>query len=345
MTPTNGDGVEPPHIVVLDGGFSTQLSCHVGHIIDGDPLWSARFLHTHPDEVVNTHLDFLRAGAHLIITNTYQASVDGFVEHLGVTPEQGYELILRAVELAKRARSLYLEEYEDCIQGDHVPLVVGSVGPYGAHLHDGSEYDGSYADTTTVQTMREWHLPRIQALVDAGVDLLALETIPCQEEAEMLCDLLREFPNIKAWLSFSCKDNQSIAHGESFQKVAKKCWEANPDQLVAVGVNCCAPSYVADLLKGINDDRPHSPIPLIVYPNSGEKYNPQIGWIDRDKCESVEVFIQEWLDLGVRYVGGCCRTYAADVSRIRNQVNCWRDRWRFQAKYQANLNSNNSAVD
>lgn len=53
--------------------------------------------------------------------------------------------------------------------------------------------------------MREWHLPRIQALVNAGVDLLALETIPCQEEAEMLCELLREFPNVKAWLAFSCK--------------------------------------------------------------------------------------------------------------------------------------------
>lgn len=53
--------------------------------------------------------------------------------------------------------------------------------------------------------MREWHRPRIQALIEAGVDLLALETIPCQEEAEMLCDLLREFPNMKAWLSFSCK--------------------------------------------------------------------------------------------------------------------------------------------
>lgn len=53
--------------------------------------------------------------------------------------------------------------------------------------------------------MREWHRPRIQALVEAGVDLLALETIPCQEEAEMLCELLRDYPNIKAWLSFSCK--------------------------------------------------------------------------------------------------------------------------------------------
>lgn len=53
--------------------------------------------------------------------------------------------------------------------------------------------------------MKAWHRPRVQALVEAGVDLLALETIPCQEEAEMLCDLLREFPHIKAWIAFSCK--------------------------------------------------------------------------------------------------------------------------------------------
>ncbi|XP_037977251.2 homocysteine S-methyltransferase YbgG [Plutella xylostella] len=327
MTPT--PCVDASRVVVLDGGFSSQLSCHVGHVVDGDPLWSARFLHTHPEDVVNTHLDFLRAGADLIITNTYQASIDGFVEHLGVTAAEAYELMLRAVELAKRAREMYLEEAEGYLQIEQQPLVVGSVGPYGAHLHDGSEYDGSYADTTDVQTMREWHRPRMQALVEAGVDLLALETIPCQEEAEMLVDLLREFPTVKAWLAFSCKDNQSIAHGESFQKVAQKCWDSNPEQLVAVGVNCCAPSFVRTLVSGINAERPHAPIPLIVYPNSGEKYNPQIGWIDRDKCEPVEVFIQEWLALGVRYVGGCCRTYAADVTRIRNQVQRWRDAHRF----------------
>lgn len=59
---------------------------------------------------------FFTAGADLIITNTYQASVGGFVEHLDVTPEQGYELILRAVDLAKQARTLYLEEYQDYVQ-------------------------------------------------------------------------------------------------------------------------------------------------------------------------------------------------------------------------------------
>lgn len=84
------------------------------------------------------------------------------------------------------------------------PLIVGSVGPYGASLHDGSEYTGSYAKTTPIETIREWHIPRIKALVEAGVDLLALETIPCKVEAETLVTLLKEqFPNTRAWLTFS----------------------------------------------------------------------------------------------------------------------------------------------
>ncbi|XP_035435085.2 translin-associated factor X-interacting protein 1 isoform X2 [Spodoptera frugiperda] len=308
-----------PTVLVLDGGFSTQLSCHVGTSMDGDPLWSARFLQTHPDGVVNTHLDFLRAGSDVIMTNTYQASVGGFVKHLGISAEQGYDLIKHAVVLAKRARDIFLKECQETGDVIRAPLIAGSIGPYGAHLHDGSEYSGDYADVTAVDAMREWHKPRIQALVEAGVDILAFETIPCLKEAEMLVKMLKEYPKMKAWLSFSCKDEHSLAHGENFKMAAQKCWDLNPSQLLAIGVNCCSPKIVANLFKGINDERPHCPIPLITYPNSGEKYNPEIGWIDQGKCEALASFVPEWLDLGVRYVGGCCRTYATDISLINKQ--------------------------
>lgn len=84
------------------------------------------------------------------------------------------------------------------------PLIAGSVGPYGASLHDGSEYTGSYIPNTSLETMRNWHRPRINALIEGGVDLLAIETIPSKVEAEMLIELLRnEYPSTKAWLSFS----------------------------------------------------------------------------------------------------------------------------------------------
>lgn len=86
------------------------------------------------------------------------------------------------------------------------PLVVGSLGSYGAYLHDGSEYTGSYIQNTSIETMNEYHRPKINALIEGGVDLLAFETIPCKAEAEVLVNLLKhEYPNMKAWLSFSCK--------------------------------------------------------------------------------------------------------------------------------------------
>ncbi|XP_065163461.1 homocysteine S-methyltransferase-like isoform X2 [Atheta coriaria] len=321
---TNGDAsnVAKDEIILLDGGFASQLSCHVNDPIDGHALWSSRFLATDPEAVVQTHLDFLTAGAQVILTNTYQASVGGFSEHLNLSEEDSLALIKKAVQLANTALTRYLAEFPD--QPERKPVIAGSIGPYGASLHDASEYNGSYAAITSTGKMREWHLPRMRALIEEGVTLLALETIPCRAEAEMLVELIKEFPHVKAWLTFTCReDEKSIASGEPFQETARKCYEMNPKQLIAVGVNCLAPRLVECLFEGINDDPKKPKIPLIVYPNSGESYNVEQGWINRDKCEPVETYVHKWLDMGVRFLGGCCRTYAADVSRIRNEIGKW----------------------
>lgn len=311
----------PDDIIVLDGGFATQLSCHVSQQIDGDVLWSARFLATDQEAVIDSHLDFLRAGADVIMTNSYQACLELFVKHLNLTKEESYNLIKKSVELAQIARNRFTEEFPNSRR----PLIAGSIGPYGASLHDGSEYSGSYAKTTTVETMREWHIPRIRALIEGGVDILGLETIPCKAEAVMLVQLLKDqFSDMRAWLTFSCsQDGKTIAFGENFQEVAKYCYDLHPTKLVAVGVNCLAPRLVEPLLSGLNKDRKEA-IPMIVYPNSGESYTVELGWINRDKCEPVETYVSKWLDLGVRWIGGCCRTYAADVHRIRREVEKWK---------------------
>ncbi|XP_052743916.1 translin-associated factor X-interacting protein 1-like [Bicyclus anynana] len=307
---------------VLDGGFSSQISRYVGTNIDGDPLWTARFLQTNPEDILQTHLDFLRAGADIISTNTYQASIEGFVEHIGVTVDGAHDLIRRAVDLAKRAREKYIEECKTQGMPVRKILIAGSVGPYGAYLHDGSEYTGDYADKTEEQTMFKWHKPRIDTLVTSGVDLLAIETIPCKKEALVLIDLLKHYPNVKAWISFSCKDDRSLSHGESFQSVARACWESNTEQLVAVGINCLSPNHVRNLIEGISDGL-SSPIPIVTYPNSGEKYKSGIGWVEKDTCASLHTFIDNWLKLNVRYVGGCCRTYAEDIANIRKVIDDW----------------------
>lgn len=310
-------------IQVLDGGFSTQLTTHVGEKIDGDPLWTARFLVTNSNAVFATHLDFLRAGADIIQTNTYQATIDGFVKYLGVNENESLEIIRKAVGYAKDAVNVYSREIKDDASAtNRKPLIAGSCGPYGACLHDGSEYTGSYGTRVSREFLVDWHRPRVHALLEEGVDLLALETIPCEREADAVIDLLREFPDARAWLSFSCRDDgKSLADGSNFQETAMRCYKnALPGQIVAIGVNCIAPQRVTTLLKDINLNNTDDFIPLIVYPNSGEKYIISEGWTKEEETPPLREFIDEWLDLGVRYIGGCCRTHATDIKQIRSKV-------------------------
>ncbi|KAJ6646407.1 Homocysteine S-methyltransferase 3 [Pseudolycoriella hygida] len=307
---------------VIDGGFATQLTVHVGKSIDGDPLWSARFNATNPDAVIKTHLDFLEAGAEVIITNTYQASVDGYNEHLNCTDEQSIKLIKDTVKLAHVARSMHLKSRNTVI-----PWIVGSIGPYGAHLHDGSEYNGSYADRVSKDTIKDWHRTRIDAVLSSGVDALAIETIPCLMEAESLVELLcDEYPLAKYWISFQCKDGTNTARGEKFSEAATRLWnmikERNAlNNLVAIGVNCLHPRFITPLFKSLNGNLTlDKRIPLVAYPNSGEVYNVENGWSGKEDCKPIESYVPEWIELGAKFVGGCCRTYARDISRIKTAV-------------------------
>lgn len=117
-------------------------------------------------------------------------------QHLEVDQGQALSLISESVSIAKRARARFLA---DKTSGEGVPLVAGSVGPYGACLHDRSEYTGDYMDHMTREELKAWHRPRVAALLGAGVDLLAVETIPAKVSAVVwLPDVL-----IKGAISFN----------------------------------------------------------------------------------------------------------------------------------------------
>jgi len=314
-------------VLVIDGGFATQLTVHVGESVDGDPLWSARFNATNPDAVIQTHLDFLKAGAEAIMTNTYQASVEGYNEYLHCTTDQSIKLIKDTVKLAHVARAMFLNSEGVENEAISIPWIIASIGPYGAHLHDGSEYNGSYADRVSKETIKKWHRVRIEAVLSAGVDALAIETIPCLMEAEALVELLcTEYPHVKFWISFQCKDGDSIAHGEKFSEAALRIWDIVKQKnalkkLLAIGVNCVHPRYITPLFKSLNGNLSiEKRIPLVAYPNSGEVYDVQNGWHGREDCIPLENYVPEWIGLGTKIVGGCCRTYAKDISRIKNTV-------------------------
>ena len=289
---------------MLDGGLATELE-NRGADLDDD-LWSARILIDAPEMIRQVHTEFLRAGADIIATSSYQASFEGF-KKVGYGHEQAGQLMRLSVDLALLARENFWAQGEFRHQRIR-PLVAASIGPYGACLHDGSEYHGNYG--LDKKALIEFHRPRMAVLADTAADLFAFETIPSLREAEALLELLQEFPGKFAWLSFSCKDQKHVSHGESFSDCVTLAQGSS--QVVAVGLNCTAPEFATGLLESAGE----TTIPLVVYPNSGEKWNPEGKQWTGEQCATLPVL--EWYEAGARLIGGCCRTSISDISSMRD---------------------------
>ena len=304
------DLLEKQEIIILDGALGTELETR-GYDVSGQ-LWSAKYLLENPQILQDLHEAYVQAGSDIITTSSYQASIPAFVE-AGLSPEKAYELLKKTVFLAQVAvkniwKSLSLDEQEQ----RSYPLIAGSVGPYAAYLADGSEYTGSYH--LSEEEFKDFHRPRIQALLDAGCDLLALETIPNGAETEALVHLLaEEFPQAEAYLSFTAQTASAISDGTLIEEVGRLA-QSSP-QILAVGFNCTAPHLLVPLLEKLKQvcDKP-----LLAYPNSGEVYNVATNtWQDNPEQQlCLTDYSQLWKKQGVQLFGGCCRTRPEDIQQL-----------------------------
>ena len=282
------DLLERDQPLLLDGGLATQLEAQGCDI--GNELWSASILQTDPDAIVAAHHAYLAAGAECLATASYQASREGFATR-GMSHDEADALMLLSVALAQRAR---LEAESDA-------AIAASLGPYGAILHDGSEYSGDYGVTSEV--LRDFHSTRLRLFDAAGADVIALETIPSLQEATVLSDLLRDCKT-PSWISFSCRDEKHISDGTAIADVARLF--AGHPSVVAVGVNCTPPQYAAALVRELRIAAPDKL--AMAYPNSGETFNVSnnswSGTVTPGDCATAAI---EWIEAGAKVVGGCCR--------------------------------------
>lgn len=279
-------------VLINDGGLATELEAR-GHDLS-DPLWSARLLADDPHEIVAVHAAYFRAGATIATTASYQASFDGFASR-GIGRDGAAALLRRSVELARAARDE---------AGGSGLLIAASVGPYGAALADGSEYRGRYG--LSVAALRRWHRPRLEILAGAGADVLACETVPDVDEAEALVDLVGSV-GMPAWLSYTV-DGTSTRAGQPLADAFAVA--AGAPEIVAIGVNCCAPE---DVLPAI-EIAARTGKPVIAYPNSGERWDGR-GWAGPRTFSAP--LAARWVAAGARIVGGCCRVGPADIAELR----------------------------
>ncbi|GER29747.1 homocysteine S-methyltransferase family protein [Striga asiatica] len=268
-------------VAVIDGGLATELERHGADL--HDPLWSAKCLLTSPHLIRAVHLDYLEAGADIIITASYQATIQGF-KNKGYSLEESENLLRKSVEIALEAREVYYSRCREALT-DQAPdndkilnqrpiLVAASVGSYGAYLADGSEYRR-----------------RVKVLADAGPDLIAFETVPNKLEAQAFAELLEENEiKIPSWLSFNSKDGVNVVSGDSLLECAAIAESSS--KIVAVGINCTPPRFIMDLILSIKKQ------------NTGVSDKDFVSYVNR------------WCEAGASLVGGCCRTTPHTIRSI-----------------------------
>jgi len=294
-------------VVILDGALATELERRGADL--RDPLWSAKVLLEAPALIRSVHRDYFEAGADVATTATYQASFEGF-ERRGIDGRRAEALMRLGVSLALEARDAFWSERSH--RADRLrPLVAASVGPFGAMLADGAEYRGGYGVSDAVLTA--FHRPRMEVLVQSGADLLACETLPSLHEALLIAQLLQQFPRAWAWISFSCRDGEHTCEGQRIGECVARLNEF--PQVVSVGVNCTPPQFMSSLLARMRD---HTDKPLLVYPNSGERYEPVAKrWLGHADAAGFASQARHWYEQGARLIGGCCRTTPEDIRSLR----------------------------
>ncbi|MFF1925421.1 homocysteine S-methyltransferase [Streptomyces sp. NPDC058221] len=279
--------------VLLDGGLSNQLEAQGCDL--SDALWSARLLADGPEQIVAAHTAYVRAGAQVLITASYQASFEGFGRR-GAGRAEAAGLFARSVGLARRAAGSVERDV----------WVAASVGPYGAVMADGSEYRGRYG--LSVRELERFHRPRIEALAAAGPDVLALETVPDVDEAQALLRVAQEC-GLPVWLSFTVAGGRTRA-GQPLEEAFGLA--AEHDRVLAAGVNCCDP---ADADAAVRTAAEVTGKPVVVYPNSGERWDAgQRAWTGEATFDPGRA--RAWRAAGARLVGGCCRVGPGTVAEL-----------------------------
>ena len=310
-TNTISDIISRNGIMVIDGSMSTALE-HLGADLNSK-LCTARALAESPELVRRVHLDYFRAGADCGITCSYQATIPGLTAN-GYTREEAETLIARSVEIFIEARQQWWEE-EGEKAGRAWPLCLAGIGPYGAYLADGSEYRGKYGVGDDV--LDSFHRRRMEILHQAGADILLIETQPSLHEALLAAGIAEEL-GADYWISFSCADEKHICEGDPIRKCAEVFAEGHP-HLKMIGVNCTKPVYISGLIKELRAglQTAGSTLPIGVYPNSGEEYDPVTkSWHGTGDAKNFGEYALDYMRAGADAVGGCCTTVASHVEQV-----------------------------
>jgi homocysteine S-methyltransferase len=292
----------PVPILILDGGLGTTLKDQYNAEVDGAtrPLWSSHLLIADPAKLLAAQTAFTDAGADIILTATYQASLKGFART--IDPEDGSLGIPRAVAEAymRSAVGISRASFRNVQATGDGGSVALSLGAYGAVMVPSQEYTGKYDNGhKSVEQLRDWHNARLNIFTEGeevwhDVDMVAFETVPLLAEIKAVRQTIwmaqQNSANFKRekpfWIScvFPGKELR-LPDGSSVDGVVRAMLakQENAALPFAIGINCTKIGKVVELLREFEvvvkslieaGELDQSPA-LVLYPDGtkGEVYN------------------------------------------------------------------------
>jgi homocysteine S-methyltransferase len=287
-------------IKLLDGSMSFPME-QLGYNLK-NKLWTGMALISDPDIIKNIHKDYINAGADYISTSTYQVSYDR-LQNMGYQSSEIKKVFQKSVDLVKEAIKESRSKKEI--------KIVGSFGPFASYDPNASEYVGKY--NSTDDEIKNFHLNNINIIEETDLDIILYETIPCLREIKILSKILSQ-TNKEIWISITCNENIEFRDGSSFKEACKIISQI--DQITTLGINCFSPLLVEKALKKL---KKYSNKKTLVYPNSGEKYNPKDKYWS-GKNEFNNLMIKNWLSLSPDIIGGCCRVGYNNIKKMREEI-------------------------
>ena len=271
-------------VIILDGAAGTELQRR------GVPMhgfaWSAAALDTHPETVRAVHEDYIRAGADVIITNSFSTARHvlkpaGLGDHVRAVNQRAVSLAREAREIAAAGRSV---------------AIAGSMSSFRASLTSAEQLEASYRE-------------QAELLAEAGVDLIALEMM---YSAEHIVPAIRAAlaTGLPIWVGFSCRvtgdgtvqllDDSPLATGlrQSLALLAP----LSPGRTAVTVMH----TLTEDIVSALEIVRQHWSGPTGVYAHSGEWIDPNWQFIDMISPEDYLTAAQRWIELGTQIIGGCC---------------------------------------
>jgi S-methylmethionine-dependent homocysteine/selenocysteine methylase len=273
-------------MIVMDGSMGNELLARRSDLVTG--LWSAQYLIDAPELVKEIHLDYINAGADLIITNTY-STIPSYLSKQKAEDKMS-ELIHLAGKLAREA----VKDSKKKV------TVAGSLPPL----------EESYRPDLVID--KKEAVPIYETLIKEltpYVDIFICETMSSIKEMQHVIQALQNLDNEKpVWISWSLKEDKKnqLRSGESIKEAFIASASIKPEAYL---FNCTDPFAITEGLKELKE---LTQKPIGGYPNV---FNVPDGWtLDNDvqvsvRDLSVEKFLEfaeEWRNLGATIIGGCC---------------------------------------